>query len=316
MHDDWKARLHLGVVHFMLYPVAKDEGPIAETFEALALDPFLDVIEVRRSEQPGMHRRLRAIAEATGVGIGVGAQPLLLAGKLSLNDPDEAGRRAAIEEVKKSIDAAYELGAKICAALSGPMPAGEDEVRRQMDLLVDSCVELARYSQAKASGEDDLVWLSIEQFDHTIEKRCIIGPSAMAAEFADRVREQVPNFGLTVDLSHLPLLGESAAEAIELVRPYLIHVHVGNCFMRDQADPAYGDKHPRFGYPGGENDVPQLREFLEVLTYAGYFEAEVPTAKPVVTFEVHPIGDETPEQVWAHTKRTWLRAWASMGSEG
>jgi hypothetical protein len=27
--------------------------------------------------------------------------------------------------------------------------------------------------------------------------------------------------------------------------------------MRDKSHPAYGDQHPRFGVPGGENDVPQ-----------------------------------------------------------
>ncbi len=314
MTQDWRSRMHLGVVHFMLYPVIKDEGPIAETFEQLALDEFIDVIEVRRSEQPGMHAKLKAIADATGVKIGVGAQPGLLLNKLSLNDPDENGRKAAIEEVKKSIDAAYEMGARICAALSGPMPEGEDEVKRQMDLLVDSCVQLCRYSLSKA--QDYVVWLSIEQFDHNIDKRCLIGPSSLAAELGERVRAEVDNFGLTIDLSHIPLLEEEAADLVSTVRPYLIHVHVGNCLRTDESHPAYGDKHPRFGYPGSENDWPQLRDFLEVLTYAGYFEAEVPTEKPVVTFEVHPIDEtETPEQVWASTKRTWLRAWAEMGVE-
>lgn len=315
MSHDWLQKMHLGVVHFMLYPVIRDEGPIAESFEALAMDEFLSVIEVRRSEQPGMHARLRAIAETSGVKIGVGAQPGLLLGKLSLNSPDEAARRAAIEEVKKSIDAAYELGARICAVLSGPMPEGEDQVRREMDLLVDSCTELARYSIDKAQQYDYVVWVSLEQFDDSIEKRCLIGPSALAAELAERVREQAVNFGLTIDLSHIPLLGEEAAELVGVTFPYIIHVHVGNCLQVDSGDPAYGDKHPRFGYPGGENDWPQLKDFIEILTYAGYFGQEVPTEKPVVTFEVAPIGAETPEQVWAGTKRTWLRAWAEVGVE-
>lgn len=316
MNRDWKSKLSLGVVHGMLYPVGGDEGPIAESFEALALDPFLDVIEARRSAKPGMHARLRAMAAATGVSIEVAGQPPLLGAKLSLNDPDAAARKAAVEDVKKSIDAAYEMGAQICAVLSGPMPACEDAVKRGMDLLVESCAELAKYAQSKSACPHDLVWLTVEQFDHTVEKRCLIGPSKLAAELGARVREQAPNFGLTIDLSHLPLLGEDSAELVETLRPWLVHVHVGNALMGDETDPAYGDKHPRFGYPGSENNVAELREFLEVLTYAGYFDSEVPTGKPIVTFEVHPIGDETPEQIWAHTKRTWMRAWAGMGSEG
>jgi sugar phosphate isomerase/epimerase len=238
-----------------------------------------------------------------------------LLSKLSLNDPDDAGRRAAIDEVKKAIDAAYEMGARICAALSGPMPDGEDEVKRGLDLLVDSCVELAKYSILKAQEHDYVVWLSLEQFDHLVDKRCLVGPSEMAVQVAERVRQEAANFGLTIDLSHVPLIGEDMTDLVSATMPYVIHVHVGNCVRENQEDPAYGDKHPRFGYPGSENYWPQLKEFMEVLTYAGYFGKELPTEKPVVTFEVAPMKGETPEQVWAGTKRTWLRAWSEVGME-
>jgi sugar phosphate isomerase/epimerase len=315
MANDWRDKLSLGVVHFMLYPVMRDEGIIAESFEALALDEFLDVIEVRRSNQPGMHQRLRHIAETSGVSIGVGAQPPMLIGKLSLNNPDEAGRRAAIDEVKLSIDAAYEMGAKICAALRGPVPADASQIPAQMDLLVDSCVEICKYAESKADAAGYLAWFTLEQFDDAIEKCALIGPSARTAELAERVRQQVDNFGLTIDLSHIPLIGEDMTDLVSTLKPWTIHVHVGNALMGDKESKAYGDKHPRFGYPGSENTWHDLKEFLEVLTYVGYFETEVPTEKPVVTFEVQPIGDELPQQVWAQTKRQWLRAWAKLGSD-
>jgi sugar phosphate isomerase/epimerase len=315
MVHDWRERLSLGVVHFMLYPVLRDEGPIAESFEALALDEFLDVIEVRRSNQPGMHQRLRAIADTTGVSIGIGAQPPLLLGKLSLNNPDDAGRQAAIDEVKKSIDAAYDMGARICAALSGPVPSDPAQIEPQIDLLVDSCIQLCRYAESRADDAGYLAWLTLEQFDDAIDKCSLIGPSDRTADFAARVSEEVANFGLTIDLSHIPLLGEDITDLVTTLKPWTVHVHVGNALMSDKADKAYGDKHPRFGYPGSENDWHDLKSFLEVLTYAGYFETDVPTGKPVVTFEVQPMGDETPEQVWAQTKRQWLKAWAMLGSE-
>ncbi len=56
--------------------------------------------------------------------------------------------------------------------------------------------------------------------------------------------------------------------------------------MADTGDPAYGDMHPRFGYPGSENDVPELREYVESLIYVGYFQSQGPTDKPIVSFEV------------------------------
>ncbi len=310
MTESWKQTMDLGLVHFMAYPVIKDEGPILESAEAIARDDFFDVLEVRRSEQPGMHAKLRALAEMSGMRLGVGAQPGLLLNKLSLNDPDEAGRAAAVAEVKKSIDASYEMGAALCVCLTGPDPVDEAARKHEVDLLVDSLVEICKYSQDEA--EDEPVWLSVEIFDDKIDKRCLLGPCDRCAETATRVREQVPNFGLTYDLSHMPLLGETAAEAFTTLGDYLIHIHVGNCQMDDTEDETYGDMHPRFGYPGSRNDLPELKEFVQSLIYSGYFEREVPTVKPVVTFEVKPYGDETSEMIIAHTKRTWRRMWAEL----
>ncbi len=310
MTESWRQTMDLGLVHFMAFPVIKDEGPILETAEMIARDDFFDVLEVRRSEQPGMHAKLRALAEMSGLRLGVGAQPGLLLNKLSLNDPDDAGRAAAVAEVKKSIDAAYELGAALCVCLTGPDPGDDDQRKREMDLLVDSLVEICKYSQDKA--DDKPVWLSVEIFDDAVDKRCLLGPSTRSAEVAARVREQVPNFGLTYDLSHMPMLGENAADAFTTLGEYLIHIHVGNCQIDNKDDETYGDMHPRFGYPNSRNDIPELKEFVQSLIYSGYFDREVPTVKPVVTFEVKPYGEETSEMIIAHTKRTWMRMWAEL----
>ncbi len=313
MTESWRQMMDVGLVHFMAYPVIRDEDPelTIKTAEQLAADEFFDVMEVRRSRHPGVHEKLRAIAEQAGMKIGVGAQPGLLLNKLSLNDLDPDGREAAISEVKCAIDAAYEMKARICACLSGPRSDNEDDNRRMLDLLVDSCVQLCRYAQDKASGEDNLVWLSVEQFDHSVDRKCLIGPTDVTAEFAARVRAEVHNFGLTIDLSHVPILHEDMHDLIATLAPYVIHVHAGNA-VAEEGLQGYGDMHPRFGYPGSANDVNELREYINTLIYAGVFENEVPTGKMVFTFEVKPLGDETTELVLAHTKRTFLRAWAEL----
>jgi len=309
MQRHWTEMMNVGLVHFMAYPIIKDEGPILESAEAIATDPFFDVLEVRRSEQPGVHAKLRHLAEVSGLSLGVGAQPGLLLGKLSLNSRDAAAREAAIAEVKKSIDAAYELGARLVACLSGPDP-GEEHRAEETGLLADSCVQLCRYAQQRA--ETYAVWLSLEQFDDAVDKRCLVGPTARAAQVAERVRTEVDNFGLCLDLSHVPLLGERAIEALSVASPYLIHVHAGNCIMRDKDHAGYGDLHPRFGHPAGENGVEELKDWLSALIYVGYFDADVPTKRPVFTFEVKPLPDETPELVIANTKRTFMQAWAQL----
>jgi hypothetical protein len=94
---------------------------------------------------------------------------------------------------------------------------------------------------------------------------------------------------------------------------HLIHVHIGNCLTSEREHPAYGDQHPRFGLPGGENDVPQVARFIEALIYGGYFRKNVPTARPVVSFEVKPLPGEKPELVIANAKRVLREAWARLG---
>ncbi len=309
MVESWRQLMDLGLIHFMAYPEATEPPAVQETVRKLARDDFWDVLEIKRVDVPGVHDELRAIAEQSGISYGMAAQPNLLGGQLNLNDPDEAGRQAAIDEVKKSIDAAYELNAKITAVLSGKDPGDADRAQ-QMDLLVDSCVELCQYAESKAT--DYVCWISLEAFDEKIDKACLIGPSERAAELAARVRELADNFGITIDLSHLPLLWESPGECLSHLADYVIHTHAGNCVMADNSDPAYGDLHPRFGYSGGENGVSELKEYVESLIYAGYFQAEVPTAKPVLSFEVKPVGDEDSDLIVAQTKRTWRRMWAEL----
>ena len=313
MRETWRSQMDLGLVHFMAFPVIKDEGPIIESAMYVAKDDFWDVLEVRRSEQPGIHQQLKAIADQAGMKLGVGAQPGLLIGKLSLNDPDDAAREAAISEVKKSIDAAYEMDARIVALLTGKDP-GPDDRARQVDLLVDSLEQLCQYSQDRA--QDYVAWVSVETFDHKTDKACLLGPTELAAEVMGRVKsDSFYNVGLTIDLSHIPMLGEEYAECLGYAAEHLIHVHVGNCVCADAELPGYGDLHPRFEYPGSENGVDELRQFLEALTFSGYFQAPVPTGKPIVTFEVKPMPGEDPEIVLAQTKRTFRRAWAMVGAQ-
>lgn len=310
MTQSWRQLMDIGLVHPMAYPQATEPPAVQETVRKLARGTFFDVLEMKRVDAPGVHQELRAIAEQSGISYVMAAQPTLLGGKLNLNAPDDQSRQAALDEVKKCIDGAYELDARITAVLSGPDPGNDADRSRQVDLLVDSLVELCNYAQSQATDYE--CWVSLEAFDDVIDKKCLIGPTPRAVEIGERVRQQVDNFGLTIDLSHLPLLNESPSECLSQASACLIHVHAGNCVMADTEHPVYGDLHPRFGYPGGENDLPELREYMESLIYVGYFQSQVPTDKPIFTFEVKPVGDEDPDLVVAHTVRTFRRMWAEL----
>ena len=310
MTESWRNLMDVGIVHFMIYPdTIKSADRAVETVREIALDDFFGVLEIRRYDDPEVMRQIRNIADQSHLRLGIGAQPPLLLNKLDLNSLDDAERKKAVEDVKQSIDAAYLVGAKLTACLSGPDP-GDDKREAAVDKLVESLVEICKYSQSKTDAEP--VWLSLELFDREIDKKCLGGPTELGAQVSERVREQAENFGLTVDLSHLPLLEETPEQCISAGIEHIIHVHAGNCIMRDPDQEGYGDNHPRFGVDGGENDVEELREFLECLLDFGYFDNDLPTDRPVLTFEVKPLAGESSDLVIASTKRVFEEAWAGV----
>ena len=290
-----------GLVHFMAYPETMGgEGPILETLAETAADDFFTAVEIPRYKDPEVRKKARALLESAGLTIAYAAQLAVLVPGLNPNSLDEAERTKAVDALKEEINIAYEMGAVGLAFLSGKDP-GDENREAAKEALVKTCKELCAY--AKDKGDLKIV---IETFDRTIEKMALIGPSKDAAEVAEGVGED--NFGLMVDLSHLPLQGETAEEALKNVAPYLAHAHMGNCVMRDENHPAYGDKHPRFGIPGGENSVAELREYLGVLLDIGFLGENL----PIVSFEVRPMEGETSAAVIANAKRTLKAAWASL----
>lgn len=312
MTDAIESLCHVGIIHPMAYPeAAKGEGPIVlDSLEAILRDDFFTAVEITRIKDPQARKQARQMLDTAHVEVIFAGQPPLLGQKLSLNDLDDAGRKKAIEECKVSVDMAYEMSARIMAVLSGPDP-GDADRPRAMELLADSLQQVCAYAQEK--GEDYQLAVSLENFDRTIDKRCLIGPTDHAAKVAEAVKEANSNFGLTIDLSHLPLLGETPHDMVIAAIDHLIHVHIGNCLMTEKEHPAYGDMHPRFGIPGGDNDVAEVTRFIEALIYGGYFKKNVPTSRPVVSFEVKPLPGEKPELVIANAKRVLREAWARLG---
>lgn len=302
------AYMHIGIVHFMLYPeVQGGDGPILESAETVAADGFFRVLELTRVNDAGARASLRRLAETAHLTLGFGAQPIILGGKLDLSAADQDRRDQSVAEVVQALDQAHELGVKLFALMDGPdsapAPGQEDAaLERVADSLRRICDHAASHG----------MWVSLEQFDRAIEKRSLLGPVELCVKLSEMVRAESPNFGLTLDLSHLPLLDETSEHAIGTAAQHLIHAHIGNCILRDSQHPAYGDQHPVFGDLAGENDVPELVRYLQALFQAGFFEKELPTAMPVVTFEVKPAPDQSVAAVIGNCKRTFNQAWARV----
>ena len=303
MNESIRKYMKVGLIHFMAYPtVIKGEGPIEESFRKIAMDDYFEVAEITWIKDPSVRKNVKKMIETSHMEVAYGAQPRLLTTGLNINDLDEAGRQKAIESLKEGIDEAYEMGALGFAFLSGKYP--EDKKEEAYQALVASTKELCAY--AKSKGNMKVV---LEVFDFDVDKKSLIGPVDLAKRYAAEIDAKYDNFGLMVDLSHLPLLHETAVQSLIPVKDYIVHAHMGNCVVRDPSLPAYGDAHPRFGFPGGENDVEELVEYLRVLLSIGFLNKE---KRPIVSFEVKPFGDEDPDLVVTGAKRVLNLAWEKV----
>jgi sugar phosphate isomerase/epimerase len=304
MQESMYKFMKVGLIHFMAYPeTMRGEGPTLETLQKIAEDDFFTAVEVSWIKDAKIREKAKKLLEMSHLTVAYGAQPRLLTNHLNLNSFDQEERKKAVEEIKAGVREAYEIGAKCLAFLSGKDP-GEGKRDQASQLLISSIQEICEF--AKSQGN---LRIALEIFDREIDKKCLIGPANEAKIVAEEVRKGFDNFGLMVDLSHLPLLNETPAQAIMPIKDYLVHAHMGNCIMRDKEHPGYGDQHPRFGIEGGENDVKELVTFLRVLMDIGFLNHQNP---PIVSFEVKPLAGETSEVVIANAKRVLKEAWAKV----
>jgi sugar phosphate isomerase/epimerase len=303
MQESWHRYLRLGIVHFMAFPATlRGEGPIVETVKQIAADEFFTAIEMGWVNDASQRAATAAVLRESHLSVGFGAQSALLVTKSNLNAAEAEDRRKAVALVEGCIDQAAELGAGRVAVLSGPYPGDANEAQGTR-LLIESLLDLSAYGRSRGIG------ITLETFDRTIEKKALAGPTRLCVEISAAVRRDFPEFGLMLDLSHIPLLGEGIGESLTMAREHLVHAHIGNCVMRDRAHPAYGDQHPRFGIEGGENDTAEVVEFLRCLFEIGFLGG---AHRPFLSFEVKPLPNESPEAVIAGTKRVFQEAWAQL----
>jgi sugar phosphate isomerase/epimerase len=295
--------LKMGIVHFMAFPeLASGRGPWEETVKHIAIDPFFSAIEITHIEDEAQRRRVRDLCKLAQLDIGFGAHPTILSQGLDLNSLDESRRCQAVAKLKELLDEACFMGAQSFVVLSGKDP-GQDKRAEAVQALAASLGELCAYSSAQNGPK-----VIAELFDYDVDKCCLLGPAPLAREVAEAVCRKHENFGLLVDLSHIPLCRESAAQALKPVKEYLAAAHLGNAVL-DQNLPCYGDYHPIFGTPGSVNDVPEMVDFLRTLVEIGFLDGQ---RKPMVSFEIKPMEGQDPLLVIANAKRIMQQAWAQV----
>jgi sugar phosphate isomerase/epimerase len=309
----WMPYMDFGVVHALAYPECRTgEGPVIETLQEIVADVCFGAVEIAPIRDPAVRRQARELLQAAGLQVVyLPILPILLE-DLGLGSPDADLRRAAQTRLRALLDEAIGFDAPL-AMIMAPADPGPAQREATMGRLVEDLRELCDYADAQAQRRR--LHLTLENFDRDIEKRRLIGPTVEAAGLATAIERE--NFGLTIDLSHLPLLRETPAEALRAAGPHLIHTHIGNCVIDHPQSPLYGDFHPRFGHPDGYNDLPQVAEFLRELHAVGYWEQARRrlNTTPILSIEVRPTDDETSQTIVANGKRTFIRAWEIVSDE-
>lgn len=306
MNTHWDAYCALSIVHFLGFPeCGGGDGPVLETITRIAEDDFFSCIEITRINDASVRGQAARLMESSHLQVGFGAHPIILGNKLNLNSLDPAQRRHALDTLKPYFAQAAEVGAKRFVMLSGP-DSSEAERPAATAALVESIGEL--YTCARPYGME----ITLETFDRKVDKKALVGPSDEAAALAVKIKKDHPGFGLLYDMAHGVLLDEAPLPAMTTMKDHLVHAHVGNC-VKVPGRPSYGDLHPRFGFPGSENDVAELVEFLRALFAVGYLREDPPIGeRPWVGFEVKPQPGETSEEIIANMKRAWREAWAKV----
>ena len=296
MNESIHKYFKVGTSQWMTHPPKDYE--LLDSLKTIACDDFFDAIEVTQVKDDALREQAKKILDQSHLKVCYGAQPRLLGTGLNPNDIDEEGRKKAEATLLEAIDEAEYLGAGGIAFLAGKW---EEETKDQAYAqLLKTTRAVCDYAATKG------MMVELEVFDFDMDKAALIGPAPYAAQFAADMRKTNNNFGLMVDLSHFPTTYEVSKFVVQTVRPYITHFHIGNAVVKEGCD-AYGDKHPRFGFPNSANDVEELRDFFCVLKEEGFFNAENPY---VLSMEVTPFGDEDGDIILANTKRVINRAWA------
>ena len=300
MKEPWQAYMRVGVVHFMLFPECLGgEGPLFATLREVCYDPFFEAVDVGPMYDGRQRADCAALLRDCRLTVGFACQPVQLAQGLDLNAADAGQREHAVQTILGLVDQARELGATQFGIMSGKnVPA--DQRRAAVERLVREVRRICREVRERAG-----LPVVLEIFDHDVDKKALIGTCELAAHVAREVRRDFPDFGLLHDLSHVYLCHEDPARHFPLIREFLVHAHLGTS-VSQRGHPLFGDTHPLFGIPGGDSDVPQVRNYLKVLFDIGYLR---PGRRPTVGFEVRTPAGTAPQTAVANMKRTLQRAW-------
>lgn len=293
----------LGLVHHMLYPECMVDSDLHEqTLAAFVGRRDMETFDCCLPYGRARRERLVPLVRDSGKQAVTFATHLYPLRKLSFCTTSGSEQGIARLVVGDMIEQAVGIGATgFIFASGGPAPGEADEGNRLA--FAEFCRWLC--GELKPHGITAL----LEPFDTTIDKCFLYGSTEECVRLIESLRPEVDNLGIELDMAHVPLMGESFEQAIRTTAALLGRVHLGNCVLRDESHPRYGDTHPPVGYDGGEIDVPEVVEILRCLLDGGYLAKE---ARGDLLIEMTPWPGRSVEETVADGFRRLEAAWARV----
>jgi len=177
-----------------------------------------------------------------------------LGASTNMHEPDAAKRAKQMDEAKRFIELAHQLGAPYVRVFPNQLVKGEER-KTTIDRIVAGLRELGDH--AKGSG----VTVIVESHGEFVTAP----PLLEIIKGADH-----PNVALLWDAHHTCVAGEKPAETFKQLRRYIRHVH-----LKDSRSPKEGEKGRQYVLTGS-GEVP-IKETLKVLAgggYRGYYSFE------------------------------------------
>lgn len=290
----------IGITHNAFFPYKDDPARHEESLARLLDREDIEALDL--TIPYGEPYRTRSIERVITSGKSTVYNGYLLpTAKIPLATSSPTERAQILILAKEQADIAMEIGSTFFMQSAGADPGPElrDQAYEYLGLYIE---ELSSYIRSKKRTMPFL----IELMDREVDRRSICGPTEEVVQFMDRLSNTVPDAGLVVDVSHIPLMLETIQHTFKASQRYMRHVHLGNCVLKDKTSTWWGDKHPPIGLPGSEIDTPQVVEVLQLLWDMGYLNSE---NRPIISLEIREFPGMSVEETLQDNFGRLYQAW-------
>lgn len=299
MNEDIARYARVGLSHHMLHPKCMVDGDDhVATFEEFLkrtdIETFDCCAPYGRARRKGLLPQIRDCGKEV-----VYAAHFYPFSKMALGSTNPQEQEISKLFFKDQIEVAVAVGATGFVFASGANVSDCDRPAA-CAAFTDFCRWFCR--ELKPHGIDAL----LEPFDRDFAKKFLYGSSEQCVDLIRSLEPEIDNFGIELDFAHVPLMHETFEHAVNICKPYLRRVHLGNCVMKDPDHPFYGDQHPPMGIDSGEIDVPELAEILKLLLDAGFLNRQ---NRRGLILEMQPFPGMTADETVADQMERLHKAW-------